>query len=73
MTGAFTFADPGVAAEVNTVAELAQARLTRVRHEGEPTAGVRAVARITDRARLSHQVARVTRRAADVAARLLLR
>ena len=81
MTRAFMFADPGAAAEVNTVARLMERMLTQAMHEGEPTADEIAIARIIGDVWLSSLVAWVTRRASasdvsnqlELAARLLLR
>lgn len=81
MTRAFMFADPSAAAEVNTVARLMEAMLTRAMHEGEPTPDEQAIARIIGDVWLSNLVAWVTRRASandvaaqlELAARLLLR
>jgi AcrR family transcriptional regulator len=81
MTRAFMFADPGAAAEVNTVARLMERMLTKAMHEGEPTADEMAIARIIGDVWLSSLVAWVTRRASatdvsnqlELAARLLLR
>lgn len=81
MTRAFMFADPSAAAEVNSVAKLLEAMLTRAMHEGEPTADEQAIARIIGDVWLSNLVAWVTRRATardvaahlELAARLLLR
>jgi hypothetical protein len=80
MTRAFMFADPGAAAEVNTVARLMEETLTRAIHEGEPSADDKAIARVIGDVWLSNLVAWVTRRASandvtnhlELAARLLL-
>src|SRR5882757_4851097 len=63
MTRAFMFADPGAAAEVNTVARLMEQMLTKAMHEGEPSADEIAIARIIGDVWLSNLVAWVTRRA----------
>jgi AcrR family transcriptional regulator len=81
MTRAFMFADPSAATEVNNVARLMEAILTRALHEGPPTADETAIARIIGDVWLSSLVAWVTRRASasdvsnqlELAARLLLR
>ena len=81
MTRAFMFADPGAAAEVNTVARLMEQMLTGAMHEGEPSADEIAIARIIGDVWLSNLVARVPRRASasdvsnqlELATRLLLR
>jgi TetR/AcrR family transcriptional regulator, cholesterol catabolism regulator len=81
MTRAFMFADPGAAAEVNTVARLMEQMLTKAMHEGEPSADEIAIARIIGDVWLSNLVAWVTRRASasdvsnhlELATRLLLR
>ena len=81
MTRAFMFADPGGAAEVNTVARLMEQMLTKAMHDGEPSADDKAIARVIGDVWLSNLVAWVTRRASaddvsnhlELAARLLLR
>ncbi len=81
MTRAFMFADPGAAAEVNTVARQMERMFTRAMHEGEPSADDVAIARVIGDVWLSNLVAWVTRRASaddvsshlELAARLLLR
>src|ERR1700736_163113 len=81
MTRAFMFADPGAAAEVNTVARQMERMFTRAMHEGEPSADDIAIARVIGDVWLSNLVAWVTRRASaddvgnhlELAARLLLR
>ncbi len=81
MTRAFMFADPGAAAEVNTVARLMERMFTGAMHEGEPSADDVAIARVIGDVWLSNLVAWVTRRASaddvtnhlELAARLLLR
>jgi TetR/AcrR family transcriptional regulator, cholesterol catabolism regulator len=81
MTRAFMFADPSAASEVNAVARIMEQLLTRVMHEGEPTADEQAIARVIGDVWLSNLVAWVTRRASaddvashlELAARLLLR
>jgi AcrR family transcriptional regulator len=74
MTRAFMFADPSVAAEVNTVARLMEDIFTRAMHDGEPSADDRATARVIGDVWLSNLVAWVTRRASaeDVSNRLEL-
>jgi AcrR family transcriptional regulator len=81
MTRAFMFADPSAAAEVNAVARLMEAMVTKAMHGGEPSADDRAIARVIGDVWLSNLVAWVTRRASandvinhlELAARLLLR
>jgi TetR/AcrR family transcriptional regulator, cholesterol catabolism regulator len=81
MTRAFMFADPSAANEVNAVARLMERMFTRAMHEGEPSAGDMAIARVIGDVWLSNLVAWVTRRASaddvsnhlELTARLLLR
>src|ERR1700759_3112985 len=63
MTRAFMFADPGAAAEVNTVARQMERMFPRAMHEGEPSADDLAIARVIGDVWLSNLVAWVTRRA----------
>src|SRR6266699_2388510 len=81
MTRAFMFADPGAAAEVNTVARQMERMFTKAMHDGEPSADDVAIARVIGDVWLSNLLAWVTRRASaddvsshlELAARLLLR
>lgn len=81
MTRAFMFADPGAAAEVNTVAWQMVRMFTKAMHDGEPSPEDVAIARVIGDVWLSNLVAWVTRRASaddvssrlELAARLLLR
>src|SRR5258707_10460932 len=81
ITRPFMFADPSAASEVNAVAAPLEQMLTNAMHDGEPTSGARAIARVIGDVWLSNLVAWVTRRASatdvsrqlELAARLLLR
>jgi len=81
MTRAFTFADPSAAAEVNAVARQMTRMFAGAMHEGEPSAGDIAIARVIGDVWLSNLVAWVARRASaddvsshlELATRLLLR
>jgi AcrR family transcriptional regulator len=80
-TRAFMFADPSAATEVNAVARSMERMFTAAMHDGEPTSGEVAIARVLGDVWLSSLVAWVTRRASasdvtsqlELAARLMLR
>ncbi|MGP4020746.1 cholesterol catabolism transcriptional regulator KstR [Saccharopolyspora sp. 5N708] len=74
MTRAFMFADTSAAAEVDTVAALAERFFTNAMTDGEPTDEEKAIARVITDVWLSNLVAWVTRRASasDVSNRLEL-